>query len=170
MGLIHLYCGDGKGKTTASLGLALRACGSGMKVLYVQFFKDGESSEFNAISGVDGFSLLTSDDKFPFYFYMTENEKKDALKSYTALLVKAIALTAEYDMIVLDEVISAYNFNCIDKEILIDFLKNNNDTEIVLTGRNPDIKIIELCDYVTEMKCVNHPYNRGIEARKGIEY
>jgi len=170
MGLIHLYCGDGKGKTTSSIGLSIRAAGSGLKVLYVQFLKNGDSGEFNLIKDIKNITTLHTKQKFPFYFIMTKEEKIEAQKAYTDLLCKAVQLSTSYDMVVLDECISAYNLKMIDKEVFLEFLKSENHPEIILTGRDADNEIIQLCDYVSEIKKLKHPFDKGIKARKGIEY
>lgn len=170
MGLVHLYCGDGKGKTTSAVGLALRAAGSGMKVSFVQFFKNGDSSEIKILSSISGITVKHTKDKFGFYFQMSEEEKSEANSAYSRLLSDSISKSDEYDMIILDEVISAYNYNCINKKDLIDFIARDIKPEIIMTGRNPDKTLSNLCDYVTEMKMIKHPYNNGVCARKGIEY
>jgi len=170
MGLIQLYCGDGKGKTTSSLGLSIRAAGAGLKVLYVQFLKNGDSGEFNIIKDIKNITPLHTKEKFTFYFKMTDKEKIEARKAYTDLLTEAITISKDFDMVVLDECIGAYNLEIFDKKILLDFLKLENHPEIILTGRDPDDEIIRLCDYISKVKKIKHPFDNGINARKGIEF
>jgi len=168
--MIHLYCGDGKGKTTAAVGLAVRAAGSGMKVLFVQFFKSGKSSEVEALEKL---GIVTAHPGVHYGRYKTLNEEKktEVRDSYGELFDAILAAAAEFDLIVLDEAVSAYNYAMIDGERLTEFLRlEGNRREIVLTGRNPLPELIELSDYVTEMKKVKHPFDGGTAARKGIEY
>ena len=168
--MMHLYCGDGKGKTTAAVGLAVRAAGSGMKVLFVQFFKSGKSSEVEALEKL---GIVTAHPGVHYGRYKTLNEEKktEVRDSYGELFDAILAAAAEYDLIVLDEAVSAYNYAMIDGERLTEFLRlEGNRREIVLTGRNPLPELIELSDYVTEMKKVKHPFDGGTAARKGIEY
>ena len=168
--MIHLYCGDGKGKTTAAVGLAVRAAGSGMKVLFVQFFKSGKSSEVEALEKL-GIVTAHPDVHYGRYKTLSDEKKTEVRDSYAELLDDVIAHAAEFDLIVLDEAVSAYNYAMIDGEQLTEFLRlEGNRREIVLTGRNPLPELIELSDYVTEMKKVKHPFDGGIAARKGIEY
>ena len=168
--MIHLYCGDGKGKTTAAVGLAVRAAGSGMKVLFVQFFKSGKSSEVEALEKL-GIVTMHPGVHYGRYKTLNEEKKTEVRDSYGELMHDVIAHAAEYDLIVLDEAVSAYNYAMIDGERLTEFLGlEGNRREIVLTGRNPLPELIELSDYVTEMKKVKHPFDGGIAARKGIEY
>ena len=168
--MIHLYCDDGKGKTTAACGLAVRAAGSGMKVLFVQFFKSGKSSE---IIVLEKLGIVTAHPGVHYGRYKTLDDGKKAKvrNSYGELMDDVIAHAAEYDLIVLDEAVSAYNFAMIDGEQLRGFLRQEGGRrEIVLTGRGPMPELTALADYVTEMKKVKHPFDGGIAARKGIEY
>ena len=168
--MIHLYCGDGKGKTTAACGLAVRAAGSGMKVLFVQFFKSGKSSEVEALEKL-GIVTMHPGVHYGRYKTLNEEKKTEVRDSYGEQFDAILAAAAEYDLIVLDEAVSAYNYAMIDGERLTEFLRlEGNRREIVLTGRNPLPELIELSDYVTEMKKVKHPFDGGTAARKGIEY
>ena len=170
-GLIHLYCGDGKGKTTAALGLALRAAGSGKKVLLLQFFKDGKSSEFAALSHVPGIEVIPQTRTFGFSWTLSEDEKKEAKEYYSGLLENAFRRTEAFDLLVLDEAMSACTTGMIDEARLLALLAEKPaELEVVLTGRNPSQALVDASDYVTEMKKVKHPYERGVAARKGIEY
>ena len=168
--MIHLYCGDGKGKTTAAVGLAVRAVGSGMKVLFVQFFKSGKSSEVEALEKL-GIDTAHPGVHYGRYKTLNEEKKSEVKDSYGELLDYITANAKEYDLIVLDESVSAYNYAMIDNEQLTEFLRTERENrEIVLTGRNPMKELTGLADYVTEMKKVKHPFDDGIVARKGIEY
>lgn len=169
--MIHIYCGDGKGKTTAACGLAVRMTGSGMNVLFVHFFKSGTSSEIKALSVFDNIAVIKADKHFGRYSTL-DNEKKEEAAGYcNQLLQTAITAAEGYQAVILDEVISAYNYNMINRGLLLDFLESKAGcTEIVLTGRNPADELVCIADYVTEMKKIKHPYDNGIRARKGIEY
>lgn len=171
-GFIHIYCGDGKGKTTAAQGLALRAAGSGMKVLIAQFFKTGASSEIRLLAGCENITVYSEKKHFGRYSNMTDMQRREAAIYYRQYFDEVAAMSENADMLVLDEVISAAGYGIIELERLIGFLNDSRRAgrEIVLTGRSPDKKLIELADYVTEMKKLKHPYDKGTEARKGIEY
>jgi len=168
--LIHIYCGDGKGKTTASIGLSVRAAGSGMKVLFVQFFKSGNSSEIKIINTIDSVDYMSPEKVFGRFKNMDDQQREETKLIYTNLLREVIGKADGYDMVVLDEIISTYNYQMIDKAILLDWLKKDNNFEIVMTGRNPSDELIELADYVSEVKKIKHPYENGIKARRGIEF
>ena len=169
--MIHLYHGDGKGKTTAATGLALRAAGSGMRVLFTQFFKDGSSSELKSLSQVSGITIVYPELCLGSYVTMGEKEKAEMSGYYHCLLHETLQKAADYDLIVLDEIVSTYGYNMVDRNELLEFLKaEGHNKEIVLTGRHPAPELVELADYVTEMKKEKHPFDKGIVARKGIEY
>lgn len=170
-GLIHIYCGDGKGKTTAAIGLAVRAAGSGKKVLLLQFFKDGKSSEFSALAHVPGIETVPQTRTFGFSWTLTPEEKEEARSYYAGLLEEAFRRAGGFDLLVLDEAMSACTTGMIDEARLLALLAGKPaELEVVLTGRNPSQALLDAADYVTEMKKIKHPYERGIAARKGIEY
>lgn len=169
--MIHLYYGDGKGKTTAACGLAVRAAGSGMKVLFTQFFKNGRSSEIGILSSVNNIECLFPEISFGRYKNMTDDQKAETKTRYHAFLTEIINKAADFDLIVLDESVSAYNYGFIPHEILTEFLlSEGKNREIVLTGRSPSDELINIADYATEMKKEKHPYDKGVKARKGIEF
>lgn len=168
---LHVYCGDGKGKTTASVGLAVRAAGNGMKVLFCQCMKDGSSSEVEMLKKL-GITYDCCTERFGFFWNMTEEKKKAASYAYTRLFedVTKKAEKEAYDLLVIDEFMSAYNHGLIDQKKALDFLLHRPEKlEVVLTGRDPGEEILKLADYVTEMRKVKHPFDEGIPARKGIE-
>lgn len=168
MGLLHIYCGDGKGKTTAAVGLAVRACGAGLKTEFVQFMKGGETSELEALKRIDGLNITRCDRNYGFTFTMTEQDKSDITECHNKLLS---AFDRGADVVILDEFSSAYNYELIDRELaerkVFEGLKT---AEVVITGRDPDEKFLAAADYISEIKCVRHPYEKGINARKGIEF
>lgn len=169
--MIHLYCGMGKGKTTAACGLAVRAVGSGLCVLFVQFFKNGNSSEVKALSTLNGVETAHPALHYGRFKTMTDTQKAEIRESYDDLLRDVIRRCGEFDVIILDEAVSAYMYEMIDNDTLLEFLQSEGQKrEIVLTGREPEPELIELADYVTDMRKVKHPFDRGIAARKGIEF
>ena len=171
--MIHLYYGDGKGKTTSAIGLCIRACGAGKRVIFLQFMKGNETSELAAMKQLSGIRILRSAKDYGFYKQMTEEEKQ-ALKmehDKNLLLAREAVCQGQCNLLVLDEVTYAFLWELVDRTVLMDFLRDYGDkTEIVLTGRNPDKFFLEQADYITNMKCERHPFERGIPARKGIEY
>ena len=171
-GLIHIYCGDGKGKTTAAMGLTVRALGSGMKVVLTQFMKGDYSSELKILRGLPNLQLVFCEQNFGFVWNMTEEEKLAAKSAYTRQFETAIQLATECkaDMLVMDEFMSCYEMQFIDNEKALDFLKNKPENlEVVLTGRNPGPELCELADYISEIKKIKHPFDKGVTSRKGIE-
>ena len=171
-GLIHLYCGDGKGKTTAAAGLSLRAAGAGKHVLFVQFFKTGNSSEIRPLKQLNTVRTLHSEIPHHRFSKMDEAERVQARDDYRRLLQEALAeARGDVDLLVLDEAVSACNREIISEETLLDFLHTKPERlEVVLTGRNPSDALLSLADYVTEMRKIKHPYDRGVRARRGIEF
>ena len=171
-GLIHIYCGDGKGKTTASLGLAVRCAGHGNRVLIVQFLKSRLTGELKSLALIPGIELMRGKETKKFTFQMNAEEKAQVLAEHVALFdrVKAKCAAEHIDLLILDEVIGAINTGVFDKDVLVDFLKGKPaELEVVLTGRNPAPELVELADYVSEICKRKHPYERGIPARTGIE-
>lgn len=173
LGLIHIYCGDGKGKTTAAMGLGMRAAGRDKKVLLTQFLKDNESGELNSIEKLgDNFVLFKGDPVKKFFKFMspeeqmvTRNEHEERFRAITKK-----AADENFDLLIMDELIASVNNELIPLDEVVEFLKNKpKNLEVVMTGRNPDEKLIELADYVSEIKAVKHPYDKGIKARIGIE-
>ena len=171
-GLIHIYCGDGKGKTTAAIGLAVRCSGHGNHVLLVQFLKSRPTGELISLALLPNIELMRGKETKKFTFQMTEDEKCEVKKEHLTLFAKVMKKCADehIDLLILDEVIGACNTGVFDLDILVDFLKNKpRELEVVLTGRNPSPKLVELADYVSEICKRKHPFERGIAARTGIE-
>lgn len=169
--LIHLYCGDGKGKTTAAVGLAVRASGAGKQVVFTQFFKDGSSSEIGVLSALPGVRTMHAQTVKGFYHAMTPEQRAKAREDYTALFRQVTAAAAEADLLILDEIVSACNRGVVPETLVTDFLRNKpSGLEVVLTGRKPSPALMELADYITEMRKLRHPFDRGVAARKGIEF
>ncbi len=172
-GLIHLYHGDGKGKTTAAVGLALRMLGRGERVLFVQFMKDGKSGEIQMLESLANVKTMHGEAAAGFYSQMSEEKKALFAHKQEELLENVLEelAKAHYGLLVLDEITYAYGWKLIDQNKLEQLLLNKpKDLEIVMTGRNPEILLKELSDYVTEMQMEKHPYQKGIAARPGVEF
>ena len=169
--MIHLYYGEGKGKTTAAVGLAVRAAGAGLKVLITQFFKNGNSSEIKALSAIENIEILLPREYRGRYKNMDEEERSVVNENYHVFLRAFIENAADYDLIVLDEGVSAYMYGMLEPDEVLRFLKDEGQNrEIVLTGRVPMPELLALADYATEMRKEKHPFDHGVKARKGIEF
>ena len=172
-GLIHIYCGHGKGKTTAGIGLIVRAAGHGRRVLLVQFLKDGLSGELDSLRMLRDVRILAGQVTANFTFDMNSAEKAATLALHHGFFGQAVDLArqGQIDLLVLDEVIGAINTGTLTQDVVLDFLRTKpDDLEVVLTGRDPSPQLLELADYISDIQCVRHPYQRGITAREGIEY
>lgn len=159
--MIHVYHGDGKGKTTAAMGLALRMLAAGRRVVVVQFLKDGESGEARLLGehfGVPVFAGKVSD---KFTWSMSSEELAATCELHDGNLASALAELegAQEGLLVLDEAL-------VDRALDM----SARGVEVALTGRAPSRKIVEKADYITEMRCEKHPYEQGICAREGVEY
>ena len=141
-GLVHLYCGDGKGKTTAAMGLAMRAAGRGLRVLIVQFLKSTPTGELEILKLLPQVKVLRSSEQLGFTFRMNEEQKRRAAVIQQQLFAGAKEQMQDTDLLILDEVMAAIN---------------------------PPPELIELADYISEIKKVKHPFDKGIAARDGIE-
>ncbi len=171
--MIHIYSGDGKGKTTAATGIAIRAAGAGMLVCFCQFLKNGTSSEIALLRSIDGIKVSCCEECNKFTFEMNDEERSAVLKRHNEMLSEAknIIEKASADMIVLDEFFGAYNTGLLDRscaEYLV--LNCPENIELVLTGREPAQIFCEAADYHSEIRSIRHPYENGLPARRGIEY
>ena len=173
-GLTHIYTGDGKGKTTAAMGLALRALGAGLKVMIFQFCKSQPTGELTSLSKLaPGIVRRAECGVKKFTWDMNPEEKAAWQEAQQALFDEACeaACDNQVDLVILDEALGAVGAGAIDPGQLAYLIGHKyRGTELVLTGRNAPAKLVELADYVTEMREVRHPYQAGIPARKGIEY
>lgn len=170
LGLVQIYTGNGKGKSTAAFGLAFRAAGRGFSVLIIQFLKP-----------LEGFGEQTSCCKFAnislmplgLGHFVSGNPGPEDVEAAKKALAKTVELmsTGKYDVVVLDEAVNAVRLNLLTDTELIEALeKRPANIEVVMTGRGITPALEEYADLVTEMKLVKHPYDRGIPARVGIEY
>ena len=165
--MIHYYYGDGKGKTSSANGALLRAAGSGMKCALVQFFKNGSSSEIRVLkeSGADVY--FCDFQNMRFFSKMNDEERASVIRSHNENLKKVLSIG--YDLIVLDEFGDAVLNKAVDENLTNEILSLSG-CEIIITGHAPCDRILGVADYITEFKCIAHPYQKGIKARKGIEF
>lgn len=167
--MIQVYTGNGKGKTTAALGLALRAAGAGLKIYIGQFVKSGCYSEINVLKKIRNIKL----EQFGHgCFIRKQPSAKDVQLAKDGLAkIKRIISKKIYDMIILDEINIALSFGLLELVDVIELIKSiPKKTELILTGRSADPAIIKLADLVSEIKDKKHYYKKGVKARKGIEY
>ncbi|MCK9224575.1 MAG: cob(I)yrinic acid a,c-diamide adenosyltransferase [Candidatus Muirbacterium halophilum] len=167
-GYVQVYTGDGKGKTTASIGLAIRAVGAGLKVFIGQFVKGMKYSELESLSNISGITIKQYGLDC---FIYNEPTKKDILKAREGFEeIKEILISSDYDVIILDEANIAIYYKLFTVEELIEVLKSRKpNIEVIITGRKATSQIIDFADLVTEMKEIKHYYTNGVQARKGIE-
>lgn len=165
--MLHLYWGNGKGKTTAAMGLALRALGHGRRVVIVQFLKDGTSGEIAPLRAAGTAVYACPNAKFT--WLMDEVDKAAVREASARALGQALA--EPFDLLVLDEACAALKSGILDEALLrraVAFAKNGR--EVVLTGRDPAPWLQDAADYSTEMRAHKHPYADGVAAREGVEY
>ena len=169
--MIHVYCGDGKGKTTAALGLILRHVGAGGSAVLAQFLKSAPTGELAALERL-GVPVYRNELPHGFFPNMSEETKAKvrALHDHTLAEVTRLARANECSFLVLDELNAALTLELIDREAVFALLNDHGNAELVVTGRDPCKELLERADYVTEMKLVKHPYEQGVKARKGIEF
>jgi cob(I)alamin adenosyltransferase len=170
-GLVQVYTGNGKGKTTAALGLALRAAGSNMRTYIGQFLKGRQYGELESIKHL---SPLITIEQYGINGWVHVDEatpdQKAAARNGLIKATKAI-MSEKYDIVVLDEINIAIFFGVLPEQEVLDLLDIKPDSvELILTGRNAPQSLIERADLVTEMKEIKHPFKKGVQARQGIEY
>ena len=167
-GFIQVYTGNGKGKTTAAIGLAIRGLGDGLKVYFCQFLKGQDSGEIKFLKNFSKGIFIDRSGRKSFVKNVQHTDIKEAQRSFKR--VSRIIKEGKFDIIILDEIFSALSLNLIHSNELIALLISKHPpVELVLTGRNAPKKIIAMADLVTEMKEIKHYYRRGIRARRGIE-
>jgi len=175
-GLVHIYTGDGKGKTTAATGLAARAAGHGLRVLFVQFFKEDSapSGERNFFlqRAPDIITVLRSNCKHP-YFTGKKTDQEAVARAIrgTFEAVKEAIREGGYGLLVLDEIMAVLAGGWVTVEDLLRFLEDRPaGLEVALTGRNAPAEVVRVADYVTEMLKIKHPFDEGVPARKGYDF
>jgi cob(I)alamin adenosyltransferase len=167
--MIHLYTGDGKGKTTAAIGLAIRAAGRGKKVVIVQFLKGRDTGELHSLGLIPNITVIRNSEAKGFFHTVSPEIRLKITEENNDIIRKA--LTLHYDLIVLDEVCAAYDLEAINRKAVDDLLCGfSPEKELVLTGRNPPKHFCDAADYISEIRKVKHPFDRGVQAREGIEY
>jgi cob(I)alamin adenosyltransferase len=170
-GLIHVYTGDGKGKTTAALGLALRAAGHGWRTYIGQFMKGQEYGELQAAKLLGEHLIIEQYGKPTFIHVDTASEEDVRLAQEGLARARAAMLSGAYDIVVLDEINVALFFKLLAVEdVLLVIDQKPDDVELVLTGRRVPDEILARADYVTQMQEAKHPYQQGTLAREGIEF
>ncbi|WP_418750260.1 cob(I)yrinic acid a,c-diamide adenosyltransferase [Frisingicoccus sp.] len=170
--MIHIYCGSGKGKTTAGMGLCLRAAGAGKKVLIYQFLKDNTSSERILLEQVKGITLLKGPDRMRFLKHMTPEEKQELEAAYEQVILNIGSLLSQApsaDVIFLDEVLYGICRGVISEDTVAALIGAWPEKEWILTGRYEGGRLWRMADYISEIHKEKHPYDRGVAARKGIE-
>ncbi len=169
--MIHIYCGNGKGKTTAAVGLAARHVGSGGRAVFAQFLKSTESGELAALKTL-GVPVYRNAFQHGFSRSMSAETKRAVTRSHNDILaaVTALARAGQCTLLVLDELCAAVSLSLIDTDAVRALLDGHGETELVITGRDPADWLIARADYITEMKLLRHPYERGVQARRGIEF
>ena len=172
--MIIVYTGNGKGKTTAALGLALRAVGHGKKILMIQFIKGswhyGEMSsssrlspEFEMIAVGKGFVGILDDTSTP--------EQHADIARQAVLLAQKSVSEGKFDVVILDEINYAVNLNLISEDDVLDIINaRNSDVDVILTGNHAGDKVMDMADLVTEMRSIKHPFQKGKRAKKGIDF
>ncbi len=167
-GMVHIYTGDGKGKTSSAIGLAIRCAGYGKKVTVYQFLKATPTGELSSLEKL-GIKVIRVNTCEKFYYDMNDEEKL-VTKAETESILKTL-FSENHDLLILDEILCAVNNKIIDVDAVTDIIKNKRySTELVLTGRNAPEALLKYADYVSEIKCIKHPYNAGVDARCGIDF
>ncbi len=170
-GLVQVYTGDGKGKTSAAFGLALRAVGRGLKVYIIQFIKGGfDYGELYVVNKLPNLTLRAfGRGKFVTAKPAEADDVRFAQDAFR--LAEEVVQGSKYDLVILDEINVALDLKLIDLEEVLKLIKSKpRKVELVLTGRHAPNEVVEAADLVTEMKEIKHPFSRGLQARKGIEY
>ena len=170
-GFVQVYTGNGKGKTTAAIGVAVRAAGSGFKTLIVQFMKEYPYGELESLKNLEKWITIRQFGKDEFVYKGQKPLDEDIKTAKSAAkYVQENMLNKEYDIIILDEIIVAVYFELLQVNEVVELIKSKPEgLELILTGRYCPKEIIDLADLVTEMKEVKHYYTKGILSRKGIE-
>ncbi|MDE6434771.1 MAG: cob(I)yrinic acid a,c-diamide adenosyltransferase [Lachnospiraceae bacterium] len=201
--MIHLYSGEGRGKTSIAVGTAVRMAGAGKRVIYAQFMKGGESSEINILETIPNVEICRVPEEFPFYGQMSE-EQKCQIKAYHNAILNHVMeqaqcfkrtggerqnradcflsgtgdeITVDKEigepelLVVLDEITYPVSWALVDISLVNRLLQNLPESvELIMTGQNPSEQMIASSDYWSELSMERHPYEKGIKARKGVEF
>lgn len=166
--MLHIYHGDGKGKTTAAMGLALRMAGRGKRVAVAQFLKCEDSGERMALAQLSGVELLPLPECLPFTFELTPDQCQQEQERYAKMMARLDELAPTADLLVLDEVCDAVDAGLVELSHVLTLLDRYKG-EVVLTGRRGQPPLLERADYVTWMDKQRHPFDKGVQARIGVE-
>ncbi len=165
-GMVHVYTGNGKGKTSAALGLCLRAVGRGLRCCFIQFIKGVPTGEMEAAKYLPNFEFYQTG-RPGYDFRVTPEDYERAQEGFKLACMKA----EEFDVLVLDEINVAVHLGLLEVSQVVSFVKGKpTELELILTGRYAKPEVIELADYVTYFQLLKHPYYRGFKARKGVDY
>lgn len=170
-GLVQVYTGDGKGKTSAAFGLALRAIGRGLRVYVVQFIKGGfDYGELHIVKRLPNLAL-SAFGRGKFVTDMPPSREDVKLAEEAFDLAREVVYAGEYDVVILDEINVVLNLKMIEIDRVVELIENKPEhVELILTGRHAPAQVVERADLVTEMREVKHPYSQGVHPRRGIEY
>lgn len=172
-GLIQVYTGNGKGKTTAALGQGLRSCGRGLKVYMVQFLKGGETGELHSVEKLDPlFKIFRFERKRGFFWTLNDQEKRELKEDIAKAMsfVKNVIENNECDILIMDEIMGVLSNGLLNVSEVVELLKSKPESmEIILTGRNVPEELAEIADLITEMREVKHYFRKGVPFRVGIE-
>lgn len=170
-GKIHIYYGDGKGKTTAAVGQVIRAAGAGLRVLVFQFLKDNGSNERKILEQLPNVTCLPGREPVKFVSRMNGPEKAELTHYNNKALDEIVKFCSPFDVLLLDEALCAVNLNVLSEEKLASFLEHKpRGLEVILTGHEASDRLVTMADYVTLMTKIHHPYEDGVSAREGIEF
>lgn len=169
-GRVHVYTGDGKGKTTAALGLAIRAKGAGLSVCVIQFLKTAESGELKSLAAL-GIPVIRKETVSDFFNRLSEEQKNILKKEISCEFAISKEAVKKYDMVVLDEIFCTAENGLLQLSQIINLIKSKpKKTELILTGRHAPAAVTEIADYVSEIIPLKHPFSKGTAARRGIEF
>jgi cob(I)alamin adenosyltransferase len=172
IGLVQIFTGNGKGKTTAALGTVIRAAGHGLKIFVIFFIKgDYAYGEYSTLSKLPNVKVASYGLRQFIHKKSGVNPEEKAQAQAALAAAREAIISGEYDLVVLDEINVAVYFNLIEPEEVLQLIKDKpRQVELIMTGRNADSRLIAAADLVTEMVNIKHPFDKGIKARKGIEY
>lgn len=192
--MIHLYSGEGRGKTSIAVGTAVRMAGAGGKILFAQFMKGCESGEIEVLKSIPEVEICRVSEEYPFYNQMSEEQKQRITRQHNNILMhitnevervgqidvegmgfvqqeESVTTAVPKLLVVLDEITYPINWNLIDRTMLSRLLSNLPESvELIMTGRDPSEEMVAVSDYWSEISMKRHPYEKGVLARKGVEY
>lgn len=167
---VQVYTGEGKGKTTAAVGLAVRAAGQGMDVKFVQFLKGRDTGELSILGSIPNIECLRAASCSKFFHQLSDAQAKALRVDAQRALTTVEAWLDKADLLIMDEAMAALSCGLLKLDEVLHIIQQRGSTEIVFTGRNVPDAIVQRADLVTEMRAVKHYYDTGLGARRGIEY